>query len=320
MTSAAAPTVPPASPAPASSAVTPAGSGAIRLRRRASALLVAASALGVVAFGWPLFASRSSAVDLAHSGDAPWIFVILVPLLLCVIMAELADGELDAKAVALLGVLAACGAALRLPSGGVAGFEPVFFLLVPAGRVLGRGFGFVLGALTLFVSALLTGGVGPWLPFQMFGAAWIGFFAGCLPALRGRAEVIMLAIYGAIAALAYGLVLNLWFWPFATGSGSSISFVPGAGLAENLRHFWAFHLTTSMGFDLPRAVFTALFLLVAGRPILGALRRVSRRAAFGAAVSFDAPTSPGATPEPGHEPAPALAPAAAHAPAPGARP
>ena len=178
----------------------------------------------------------------------------------------------------------------------------------------------MLGALTLFVSALLTGGVGPWLPFQMFGAAWIGFFAGCLPALRGRAEVIMLAIYGAIAALAYGLVLNLWFWPFATGSGSSISFVPGAGLAENLRHFWAFHLTTSMGFDLPRAVFTALFLLVAGRPILGALRRVSRRAAFGAAVSFDAPTSPGATPDPGHEPAPALAPAAAHAPAPGARP
>jgi len=298
------------------SAAQTSGSGAVRLRRRASALLLAASALGVVAFGWPLFASRSSAVDLAHSGDAPWIFVILVPLLLCVIMAELADGELDAKAVALLGVLAACGAALRLPSGGVAGFEPVFFLLVPAGRVLGRGFGFVLGALTLFVSALLTGGVGPWLPFQMFGAAWIGFFAGCLPSLRGRAEIVMLAVYGAIAALAYGLALNLWFWPFAAGTGSSISFVPGAGLAENLRHFWAFHLTTSLGFDLPRAVFTALFLLVAGRPILGALRRVSRRAAFGVAVSFE-PTLHSATqsepqletqPEPQSEPKPEAVP------------
>jgi len=261
--------------------------GVIPLRRRATALLLAASALGVVAFGWPLFASRSSAVDLAHSGDAPWIFVLLVPLLLGVLLAELADGALDAKAIALLGVLAACGAALRLPSGGVAGFEPVFFLLVPAGRVLGRGFGFVLGALTLFVSALLTGGVGPWLPFQMFGAAWIGFFAGCLPPLRGRAEVIMIAVYGAGAALAYGLVLNLWFWPFATGTSSSVSFVPGAGLFENLRRFWAFHLTTSLGFDLPRAVFTAAFLLVAGRPILGALRRVSRRAAFGAAVVFE---------------------------------
>ncbi len=263
------------------------GTGVVRLRARATALLVAASVLGVVAFGWPLFASRSSAVDLAHSGDAPWIFVLLVPLLLCVVLAELADGALDAKAIALLGVLAACGAALRLPSGGVAGFEPVFFLLVPAGRVLGRGFGFVLGALTLFVSALLTGGVGPWLPFQMFGAAWIGFFAGCLPPLRGRAEVLMLAAYGMVSALAYGLLLNLWFWPFATGSSSSISFLPGAGLMENLGRFWAFHLTTSLGFDLPRAVFTGAFLLVAGRPLLGALRRVSRRAAFGAAVVFE---------------------------------
>lgn len=269
------------------------GTGVVPLRHRATAVLVAASMLGVVAFGWPLFASPSSAVDMAHSGDAPWIFVLLVPLLLGVLLAELADGALDAKAVALLGVLAACGAALRLPSGGVAGFEPVFFLLIPAGRVLGRGFGFVLGALTLFVSALLTGGVGPWLPFQMFGAAWIGFFAGCLPPLRGRVEVVMLAIYGAVSALAYGLILNLWFWPFAVGSSSNISFLPGAGLAENLGRFWAFHLTTSMGFDIPRAVFTLVFLLVAGRPLLGALRRVSRRAAFGASVTFG-PATPAA--------------------------
>ena len=269
------------------------GTGVVPLRHRATAVLVAASMLGVVAFGWPLFASPSSAVDMAHSGDAPWIFVLLVPLLLGVLLAELADGALDAKAVALLGVLAACGAALRLPSGGVAGFEPVFFLLIPAGRVLGRGFGFVLGALTLFVSALLTGGVGPWLPFQMFGAAWIGFFAGCLPPLRGRVEVVMLAVYGAVSALAYGLILNLWFWPFAVGSSSNISFLPGAGLAENLGRFWAFHLTTSMGFDIPRAVFTLVFLLVAGRPLLGALRRVSRRAAFGASVTFG-PATPAA--------------------------
>lgn len=265
------------------------GSGVVPLRRRATAVLVAASVLGVVAFGWPLFASPSSAVDMAHSGDAPWIFVLLVPLLLGVLLAELADGALDAKAVALLGVLAACGAALRLPSGGVAGFEPVFFLLIPAGRVLGRGFGFVLGALTLFVSALLTGGVGPWLPFQMFGAAWIGFFAGCLPPLRGRAEIVMLTVYGAVSALIYGLLLNLWFWPFATGSSSTISFLPGAGLGENLGRFWAFHLTSSLGFDIPRAVFTIVFLLVAGRPLLGALRRVSRRAAFGASVTFGPP-------------------------------
>jgi energy-coupling factor transport system substrate-specific component len=270
---------------------------ALRLRARSRLLLGACSLVGVVAFGWPLLADPAGSATSAHAADAPWLLVVLLPLLLAVVLAELAEGALDAKAVALLGVLAACGAALRLPSGGVAGFEPVFFLLVPAGRVLGRGFGFVLGALTLFVSALLTGGVGPWLPFQMLGAAWMGFFAGCLPPARGRAEVAMVAGYAAVAALAYGFLLNLSFWPYVAGDDSSVSFVAGAGLLENLRHFWAFHLTTSLGFDIPRAVFTAGFVLVAGRPIMGALRRASRRAAFGAAVEFSpAPTAPAPAP------------------------
>ena len=258
----------------------------VRLGRTAWILLAAAFALGVVAFAWPLFASADSSLDASHSSDAPWIFVVLIPLLIGVILAELADGSLDAKAVALLGVLAACGAILRLPSGGVAGFEPVFFLLIPAGRVFGRGFGFVLGAITLFVSALITGGVGPWLPFQMFGAAWIGFFAGCLPPLRGRPEIAMLAVFGAVSALAYGLVMNLWFWPFVTSGDTTVSYVAGDSLVENLRRFWGFHVTTSFGFDIPRAVFTALFMVVAGRPVLGALRRVARRAAFEAPVEF----------------------------------
>ena len=160
----------------------------IRLGLRSSLLLAAVSTLGVVAFAWPLIVSPSGdgAIDVAHATDAPWVFVLLLPLLMAVVLAELAEGRIDAKAIALLGVLVAVGAALRLPSTGVAGFELVFFLLIPAGRVFGRGFGFVLGALTLFASALITGGVGPWLPFQMFAAAWVGFGAGCLPPARVR--------------------------------------------------------------------------------------------------------------------------------------
>jgi energy-coupling factor transport system substrate-specific component len=282
------------------------------MRPRAWALLGVSSLIGIVAFAWPLLADPAGNASSAHAGDAPWLLAVLLPLLLAVVLAELAEGALDAKSVALLGVLAACGAALRLPSGGVAGFEPVFFLLIPAGRVLGKGFGFVLGALTLFVSALLTGGVGPWLPFQMLGAAWMGFFAGCLPPARGRAEVAMVAAYGAVAALAYGLLLNLSFWPYVAGSDSALSFVPGAGLAENLKHFWAFHLATSLGFDLPRAVFTAGFLLVAGRPVMAALRRTSRRAAFGAPVAFTSADAAVTTAPPvgGPTPSPAVSPVA----------
>ena len=265
------------------------GATVVRLRPRASVLLAVTSVVGMVGFAWPLLLHGTSSANLAHSADAPWIFLAVLPLLLAVVLSELAEGSLDAKAIALLGILAACGAALRVPSPGVAGFEPVFFLLIPAGRVLGRGFGFVLGAVTIVVSALITGGVGPWLPFQMFGAAWMGFGAGCLPPARGKAELGLLTAYAAVAGVAYGALLNLWFWPFGAGTTTSFSFAPGAGFVHNLHSFLFFDLTTSLGFDIPRALTNACLVLLLGRPVLGALRRASRRAAFDVPVALDGP-------------------------------
>jgi energy-coupling factor transport system substrate-specific component len=262
-----------------------------RLHLRANLALLLASLFGFVAFFWPFLIQADGTENLAHSSDAPWVFALLLPLLLAIVVTEVADGSMDSKAVALLGVLAACGTALRLP-GGVTGFEPVFFLLIPAGRVFGKGFGFVLGALTLFASALITGGVGPWLPFQMLGAAWVGYFAGCLPRGTGRREIVLLAVYGFVAGLAYGFLLNLWFWPFGSDAGSQVAFEFGAPLFENLRRYWAFYLATSLGWDLPRAITNAVLVLVAGRPVLAALRRVARRAAFGRAGEFVAVAEP----------------------------
>jgi energy-coupling factor transport system substrate-specific component len=213
---------------------------------------------------------------------------VVVPLLLAVVVAELADGGMDAKAVALLGVLTAAGAALRAFSGGVTGFQPMFVVIVLGGRVLGPGFGFTLGATSMAGSALLTGGVGPWLPFQMLGAAWVGLGAGLLPRATGRAERWMLAGYGALSALAYGVLLNLWFWPFVVGAETQVSYVAGAPLAENLGRLLAFSLATSLVFDLPRALGSAVLILLLGRPVLAALRRTSHRAAFTEPVRFRA--------------------------------
>lgn len=255
--------------------------------RLGGAAIGLASLIGAVAFLWPFFLQAHGQVNDAHTGDAPWIVAALLPLLLVAILGEFSSGGMDAKGVAMLGVLAACGAALRLPSGGAAGFEPVFFLLFPAGYVFGRHFGFLLGALTLFASALVTGGVGPWLPFQMLAAAWMGYGAGCLPQLRGRRERYVLAAYAAVACLAYGLLLDLWFWPFGTGTSTSLSYQPGAGVAHNLVRFLLFHFSTALGFDLPRAALNAGLILVAGRPVLAALRRASHRAAFGAPVEVE---------------------------------
>ena len=258
----------------------------VRLRRLVRARSSpSTSVLGLVAFTWPLFVEPVGSENLAHSGDAPWIFLALLPLLFAVIVAELADGALDAKAVALLGVLAACGAALRLP-GGVTGFEPMFFLFIPAGRVFGRGFGFVLGALTMFASALITGGVGPWLPFQMFGAAWVGFFAGCLPPARGRPRSCCSPPTASSPASPTACCSNMWFWPFGASAGSELSFVPGRRAGREP----AAVLGLPPG-DLARlgpAAGRAERGARAGRRCtrVAALRRVARRAAFGAPVAF----------------------------------
>ena len=68
---------------------------------------------------------------------------------------------------------------------GPGGFSPIFLLIVLGGYVYGARFGFLLGALTILVSGMLTGGVGPWMPYQMFVAGWTGMAAPlCRPMVR----------------------------------------------------------------------------------------------------------------------------------------
>jgi len=260
----------------------------LAVRWRAAATLGATTVVGLAAFLWPFLAQPGS--GLAHSADAPWLFVLLIALLTTLVVAELSGGGLDAKTVAVLGVLAAAGGALRVLGAGTAGLEPIFFLLVMSGRVLGRGVGFVLGALAVLVGAFLTGGVGPWAPFQMIAAGWVGFGAGSLPRMSGLPERVLLAGYGLVAGLLYGLVMNLWFWPFVTSGASGaiagMAFVPGDPVVTNLSRYGTFYLATSLGWDLPRGVLTAVLVLVAGRPVLASLRRGTRRAAFGATGQF----------------------------------
>ncbi|WSQ67416.1 ECF transporter S component [Streptomyces sp. NBC_01216] len=266
----------------------------VRLGPRSVAALVLVSVIGLIAVGWPLLADGDAAVT-THAADAPWLFAALLPLLIGVVVATISDCGMDAKAVAMLGVLAAVGAALRPLGAGTAGIEPMFFLMVLSGRVLGPGFGFVLGSVTMFASALLTGGVGPWMPVQMLAMGWFTMGAGLLPGperLRGRGELLMLSAYGFLAAFAYGTVTNLYGWVTVGGLAHGIAFVPGDPVRENLVRFLAYVLATSVGWDLGRAALTVVLTLTVGGTLLKALRRATRRANFEAQVTFEAAEGP----------------------------
>lgn len=245
-----------------------------------STLSILVAAIGsVLMFSWPFFISASSAVeaDLAQA-----VFIALMPVMLVLILIEVATGEIGSKQIALLGVLIALNAVIRLLGAGTAGIETAFFIIIIAGLVFGSGFGFLLGTGSLLVSALITGGVGPWLPFQMMAAGLVGIGAGLLPRFRSRfAKLTVLTAYAIPASFAYGFLMTLWNWPFLAGSESSISYLAGAGALENLVRFVQFQiLTGGLIWDMGRAITTVALIAITGPLLLGSLQRAAGKAGF----------------------------------------
>ena len=254
---------------------------ALPIGPRTAAVLVLASLAGLMMLCWPLLL----AAQPGERVEPPFLFLFLLPLVVVVVLAEMGEGGMDSRVLAVLGVLSAVNAVMRGLGAGTAGIELVFFLLVLGGRVFGAGFGFVLGCTSLFASALLTAGVGPWLPFQMICSAWVGMGAGLLPRrVGGRAEIAMLVAYAVVASYLFGLLMNLSFWPFALGivvpgHEGSLSYVAGAPVLENAHRFLVYTLLTSTGgWDTGRAVTTGIAIVVLGPAILTTLRRAARRA------------------------------------------
>jgi energy-coupling factor transport system substrate-specific component len=254
---------------------------AIRVSPRSAAVLGVASFAGLMMLCWPLLLRVPDDARI----DPPFLFLALLPVVIAVVLAEISEGGLDPRVLAVLGVLSASVAVLRGLSAGTAGVELVFFLLILGGRVFGPGFGFVLGCTSLFASALMTAGVGPWLPFQMLASAWVGMGAGLLPRrFTGRAEIAMLVGYGIVAAYAFGMLMNLSGWPFllgvqVPGHEGSLAYVPGAPMLDNLTTFFAYTLVTSTGsFDTGRAITNSVAIILLGPAVLTTLRRAARRA------------------------------------------
>lgn len=244
-----------------------------RFARSGVYLLVAV--VGVAAFAWPFWLPATGSATEAHGRDA-WIWMLaLGGIALSAMALDLRAGVLRSSQIALLGVLSALVGLLRLldlPGGGNA----MFFLVILVGAAYGARFGTLLGLCATAVSALVTGGIGPWLPFQMLGfaamgatAGWAGLLTRRLPA---RAEVAALAVFGAFWGFLYGGLLNLWSWPLVRDGGST-SYDPALSAADNLGHYARFYMLTSFGWDLLGALANAALIVLTGAAVLAALRR-----------------------------------------------
>ena len=103
-------------------------------------------------------------------------------------------------------------------------------------------------------SAVITGGIGPWLPFQMLALAGWAPAPASSEQVDGQAppsrcvEVAALAAYGWVWGFLFGAIMNLWFWPFSVGEGD-LSWSPGHRPRRDLERYWSFYAVTSFGWD-----------------------------------------------------------------------
>jgi energy-coupling factor transport system substrate-specific component len=261
--------------------------------------------IGVTAFLYPFFLPELSQLEgfaaAAHANDAPLLLGGLTVICVGVLLIEAQGVSSNARFVALLAILVAFNSALRflevaLPGPG--GFTPIFFLIALGGYVYGAPFGFLLGALTLLVSAFITGGVGPWLPYQMITAGWVGLTAPiCRPfvnLLKGegrRREIFILTLFGVTWGFLYGVIINIWFWPYSTGA-ATMYWQPGIGWRETLARYTVFYIATSAWWDLFGAMGNGFLMATFGLPVVRVLRRFRHRFEMQMPEGTSAPLAP----------------------------
>jgi len=235
--------------------------------------------VGIAAFLYPFWIPQDALPANAHAGTAPLIAAAVAVLALVAVGLELRRGTMNGATIAVLGVLSAIAGLLRLldlPGGG----SGIFFLVVLAAAAYGPRFGMLLGLGAMVVSSIITGGIGPWLPFQMLALSWMGAGAGFLGLLSRRwpiaIEVTALAVYGWVWGFAYGAIMNLWFWPFQQ-DGGALSWDPALDAAGTLERYRAFYMATSFPWDAAGALTNAVLIAITGATLLASLRRIGVR-------------------------------------------
>lgn len=248
-------------------------------RTRTVAVYVLVAVVGIGAFLYPFWLPSSAMADRAHSGDAPLFAAVIGALAVAAVTLEVRRGTMNGATVALLGMLSALAGFMKLldlPGGG----SGLFFLVILAAAAFGPRFGLLLGLTSFVVSAVLSGGIGPWLPFQMLALAGMGASAGALGRITARlapmVEVAVLAAFGWVWGFLFGAIMNLWFWPFQQGTGP-LEWNPDLSAGQTLQHYWSFYVATSLPWDAAGALANAVIIVAVGLPLLRTLRRYAHR-------------------------------------------
>lgn len=225
--------------------------------RKLSKRSVAAAAMILLAIPLTIY------VGVYFFGDRKYYFISLLIILESMLPFALIfeSRKPQARELVIIAVLCAIGVAGRVAFFMLPQFKPVVAVVIIAGVAFGGEAGFLVGAVTGFVSNMFFG-QGPLTPWQMFAFGVIGFLAGILfrkgLLLRSRTA---LCVYGGLATfLIYGGIMN-----------------PAAMLTSQPNPTWDMlwpYYLQGIPFDLVHALATVVFLYIAAEPMLEKLDRI----------------------------------------------
>lgn len=228
-----------------------------REKRRLSKRTLAALAMILLAIPLTIF------IGIYYLGDRKYYFISLLILLETMLPFALVfeSRKPQARELVVIAVLCAIAVAGRAAFFMLPQFKPVVALVILAGVCFGGESGFLVGAVTGFVSNFFFG-QGPWAPWQMFAFGIIGFFAGIL-FRKGllRKTRGALCMFGGLATIfIYGGIMNpasVLMWQ----------------AKPNAEMFWSAYLM-GLPFDLIHAAATVFFLWFLSGPMIEKLDRI----------------------------------------------
>lgn len=167
----------------------------------------------------------------------------------------------QARELIVVAVLTAIAVAGRAAFFMVPQFKPVIAIVIIAAVCFGGEIGFLVGAMTGFISNFFFG-QGPWTPWQMFCFGIIGFLAGILFHKRQLKKTRKhLCIFGGLSTFfIYGGIVDLWTVFMVT---------PEPEIDTAILIY-----STALGFNVIHALSTVIFLYLLANPMIEKLERV----------------------------------------------
>lgn len=205
-------------------------------------------------------------IGIHYLGDRKYYFIslliiieILIPFLI-----SYENKKPQARELVIISVLCAMAVAGRMVFFMLPQFKPVLAIVIISGIMFGGETGFLVGAVTAFVSNFYFG-QGPWTVWQMVSFGAVGFLAGVLFS-RGliRKNRITLCIFGFLATvIVYGFIVN---------TGSVL-------MMQQTLTLEAVLASEAMGlsFDLIHGASVAFFLWFIAEPMMDKLERIKAK-------------------------------------------